>query len=370
MATRALFAAVLFLMGLGGDPLHAACPSGPSKFFTVSGQVKNPTSFDLPKLQQFAPQLHVKWGTLDYSEASFAGALLWDVLNRPPVGGILANPTVKNDVLRKVVVVTGIDCKQTVFSVGELDPSFGGNPVMIAYAEGGQLLDKDGFARIVGEARTPLTGSAEAGVEGRRSIASIASIAVADAVAPVMGLGGDPLHAACPSGPSKSFTVSGQVKNPTSFDLPKLQQFDPQVHAGSGPTVEAVISFTGGKLQQSATQVKGSAVSFTGANLWDLLNKLPVGGIITNPKVENDVLRKVVVVTGTDCDQTVFSAGELVLGREPMIAYAADDQPLGKDGFARIVLSGETGSSVLAGAETKGRSVSNISSIVVGDAAR
>src|SRR6202040_2995021 len=101
----------------------------------------------------------------------------------------------------------------------------------------------------------------------------MATRALFAAVLFLMGLGGDPLHAACPSGPSKFFTVSGQVKNPTSFDLPKLQQFDPQVHAMSGPTVEAFISFTGGKLQQSATQVKGSAVSFTGANLWDLLNK-------------------------------------------------------------------------------------------------
>jgi hypothetical protein len=54
MAARALFT-VLFLMSLGGASLHAASPGGSSKFFTVSGQVKNPTGFDLRKLQQFAP---------------------------------------------------------------------------------------------------------------------------------------------------------------------------------------------------------------------------------------------------------------------------------------------------------------------------
>ncbi len=327
--------------------------------------MKNPTGFDLPRLQQFAPQLHVKVGTLD-SEASFAGALLWDVLIRPPVGGILTNPKVKNDILRKVVVVTGTDCHQTVFSAGELDPSFGGSPIMVAYAGGGQLLGEDGFARIVGEASTPLTGSAKAGVEGRRSVASIASIVVADAAMPLIGLGGAPRHAACPGGPSKFFTVSGQVKNPTRFDLRKLQQFDPTAHLMSGPAFH--LSFTGGKLQWTP-QANGPVVSFTGAPLWDLLNKPPVGGILANPKVKDDILRKVVVVIGTDCSQTVFSAGELVLGREPVVAYAAGDQPLDKDGFARIVLSGETGSSVLAGDETRGRSVSNISSIVVGDAA-
>jgi hypothetical protein len=44
----------------------------------------------------------------------------------------------------------------------------------------------------------------------------------------------------------------------------------------------------------------GSVVSSTGANLWDVLNRPPVGGIRTDPKVKNDILRKVVVVTGAD----------------------------------------------------------------------
>jgi hypothetical protein len=101
-----------------------------------------------------------------------------------------------------------------------------------------------------------------------------------------------PLHSACPGGKSKFFTVSGQMKNPTSFDLRQLQQFAPLAHAMSGPTVGAVLSFADGKLQQLTRQVKGWVVSFTGADLWDLLNNAPVGGIRINPKVKNDILRK------------------------------------------------------------------------------
>jgi hypothetical protein len=36
-----------------------------------------------------------------------------------------------------------------VFGAGEIDPSFGGSQIMVAYATGGASLGTDGFARIV-----------------------------------------------------------------------------------------------------------------------------------------------------------------------------------------------------------------------------
>jgi hypothetical protein len=80
---------------------------------------------------------------------SFTGVLLWDLLNSPPVGGITTNPKIKNDILHKVVVVTGSDCYQSVFGAGEIAPSFGGSQIMVAYASGGAPLGTAGFARIV-----------------------------------------------------------------------------------------------------------------------------------------------------------------------------------------------------------------------------
>jgi hypothetical protein len=150
MAIRALLAA-LALVSLGSFPLQAACPGGVSKTFTVSGQVNKSAVFNLRRLEQFAPaQENVTYVAMgNVVTEAFTGTLLWDLLNDPPVGGIVTNPKVKNDILRKVVIVTGTDCYQSVFGAGEIDPSFGGSQIMVAYATGGHSLGSDGFARIV-----------------------------------------------------------------------------------------------------------------------------------------------------------------------------------------------------------------------------
>ena len=99
------------------------------------------------------------------------GALLWDLLNNSPVNGIVANPNIKNDILHKVVIVTGTDCYQSVFGAGEFDPFFGGSQIMVAYATGGQSLGTAGFARIV------VPGDKAGG----RFVSNIANIEVRDA---------------------------------------------------------------------------------------------------------------------------------------------------------------------------------------------
>src|SRR5215472_272084 len=105
--TRVLSVALL-LIGVATSSLQAACPGGVSKSFTVSGQVKKAAIFNLNRLQRFDPaQENVTYFAMGsvVSEA-FTGALLWDVLNDPPVGGIVTNLNVKNDILHKVVIVT------------------------------------------------------------------------------------------------------------------------------------------------------------------------------------------------------------------------------------------------------------------------
>jgi len=169
---RALFAA-LCLIGLANSPLHAACPGGVSNSFTVSGEVKKPAVFNLNKLEQFAPaQANVTYFAAgSVVTESFTGVLLWDLLNNSPVGGIVTDPTVKNDILHKIVIVTGTDCYQSVFSAGEFDPFFGGSQIMVAYATGGQSLGSAGFARIV----------APGDKAGGRFVSNIANIDVEDA---------------------------------------------------------------------------------------------------------------------------------------------------------------------------------------------
>ena len=150
MMTRS-FSAVLLLIGIASSPLEAACPGGASTSFTVTGEVTNKTVFDLSALQQFPPaQANVTYFAAgSVVTESFTGALLWDLLNNAPVGGIVTNPNIKNDILHKVVIVTGTDCYQSVFGAGEFDPFFGDSQIMVVYATGGQPLGNQGFARIV-----------------------------------------------------------------------------------------------------------------------------------------------------------------------------------------------------------------------------
>jgi hypothetical protein len=172
MMTRSL-SAVLLLIGVGSSPLQAACPGGVSTSFAISGEVTNRTTFDLNELEQFPPaQANVTYFAAgSVVTQSFTGVLLWDLLNNSPVNGIVTNPNIKNDILHKVVIVTGTDCYQSVFGAGEFDPFFGGSQILVAYATGGQSLGNDGFARIV------VPGDKAGG----RFVSNIAKIEVRDA---------------------------------------------------------------------------------------------------------------------------------------------------------------------------------------------
>jgi hypothetical protein len=143
--------ALLLIVVGGGSPVQAACPGGVSTYFKVSGDVTNRAVFDLNKLEQFPPaQANVTYFAAgSVVTESFTGVLLWDLLNNSPVNGIVTDPNTKNDILHKVVIVTGTDCYQSVFGAGEFDPFFGGSQIMVAYATGGQSLGSAGFARIV-----------------------------------------------------------------------------------------------------------------------------------------------------------------------------------------------------------------------------
>jgi hypothetical protein len=173
MIARVLFAAIV-LAGFAGAPVHAAtCGGGVSKSFTVTGRVAHHAVVNLTQLKKY-PQAeenvtYVAMGSV--VSQSFTGVLLWDLLNNTPVGGIVASPKVKNDILHKVIVVTGTDCYQSVFGAGEFDPFFGGSQIMVAYAADGKSLGADGFARIV------VPGDKAGG----RFVSNIANIQVLDA---------------------------------------------------------------------------------------------------------------------------------------------------------------------------------------------
>jgi hypothetical protein len=114
---------------------------GASTSFSVSGAVTGAMTFDLAALQEL-PAVQRTVGSATYTGVSF-----WDLLNTTV--GLSLDPAVKNDVINMYVVATGSDGYKAAFSLGELNPAFGNQPDIIAYAVDGAPLTDNGFARIV-----------------------------------------------------------------------------------------------------------------------------------------------------------------------------------------------------------------------------
>lgn len=133
---------------VGTGPSVAGTGGGATSQFTVRGAVATPVAFTLAALE--ALPAHTE--SVSYLAGStpvshtYTGALLWDVLNS---AGILTDPTIKNDILRKLVVAAGSDGYDVDLSLGEIDPTFGNEPILVAYSDEDGLLTGDGFARLV-----------------------------------------------------------------------------------------------------------------------------------------------------------------------------------------------------------------------------
>jgi hypothetical protein len=135
---------------VGEAPVPAKGPGGMSTQFTLSG-VKTPGVYTLSSLETLpAVQL-----TATYTAGgnpvtdTYTGISLWTLLND---AGLITDPNIKNDVLRQYVEAIGSDGYAAIFSLGEIDPMFGGQEDLVAYAdELGQLGPdgEDGFARMV-----------------------------------------------------------------------------------------------------------------------------------------------------------------------------------------------------------------------------
>lgn len=291
--------------------------AGPSTEFALTGgAIVDPATYRLADLQA----LPAITQTVSYTAGgvpqtrTYTGASLWGIMS---AAGIVNNPAVNNDVLNKYVLATGSDGYKTVFSLGELNPVFGNRPDLVAYAEtnGGVSapLGADGFARI----------TSPGDVRGGRYVSNLVSLDVRSAGSTYAASGG---------GPSTRFTVSGDVLRPGSFDLAALQAL---------PTVTRTVG----------------GVGYTGVSFWDVLNTTV--GLSLNPAVNNDVLGKYVVATGSDGYKVAFSLGELNpnFGNQPdLIAYDADGAGLGSAGFARLVVPND---------DRRGRWVSNLVNLEV-----
>ncbi len=298
--------------------------------FTVTGDVTAPANYNNSTLSALPPTTE----TVTYQTGggpqtgTFTGPTLWSLLNT--VGLQSPPPPVKNGVLLQYVVATGSDGYSAVFSMGELNPNFGGsNPqVLVANQEGAPPapLGSTGFARIV----------AAKDNFGGRYVSNLDNLRVGTA----------PVRQSEGGGVTSQFSLSGAVKTPGSYTLSTLEGL---------PATTQTVTYLASGTSVTAT--------FTGVSLWTLLTD---AGIVTNPAVKNDILNYYVEATGSDGYSAIFSMGELdpMFGGSTispdMIAYDEMGNPfLGSDGFARVVVPGDS---------RGGRYVSNLVSLVVIDA--
>lgn len=293
----------------------------------VGGELADPAIYRIGELRD----LPAVTQTVTYTSGgvpvtdTYTGVLLSDLI--ADAGGVTTAPAVRNDVLSHVVIATGSDGYRAVFSLGEIDPRFGGEPIAVAYDDtAGQLswFEEDGRARMV------VPGDAAGG----RYVSDLVSLTVEAGLEFVPGAGGV----------STDFMLGGAVTAPAAFDEADLAALD---------ALTLTVTYTA-----AGTPVTNT---YAGVLLWDLLTD---ADIMTDPVIRNDILGLYVVATGSDGYRAAFSLGELdprFGGEQVLVAY--DDSlgqlaPGGSDGFARVVVPGDA-----AG----GRYVSNLVSLEVFD---
>lgn len=154
-------------------PTNPSRGGGPSSSFKLSGLVQRPTTYDAASLAAlpFMTEAVTYTSAGQSVSASFTGVSLWDLLE---TAGLVTDPAIKNDELRQYVLATGSDGYEATFSLGELDPRFGGSdamPDLVAFAENGGGLGADGFARLV------VPGD----VAGGRYVSNLVSLQILDA---------------------------------------------------------------------------------------------------------------------------------------------------------------------------------------------
>jgi hypothetical protein len=292
----------------------------------ISGEVGDPGIYNLPETTPVTSE------SVTYQAAgvpvsdSYTGTTLWNLL--ADAGGVTTT-TAKNDILSKYVIATGADGYQAVFSLGEIDPMFGNQPVLVAYADtAGQLGPNasDGLARLV----------VPHDIAGGRYVSDLVSLQVKSLPEP--GPTGN-------GGISPQATLSGAVADPmivTPETLAALHQsttVKATYLAGATPTTDV----------------------YRGVSLWNLIQD---AGLLTDPAIKNDLLGFAVVATGSDGYRAVISLGEIAptFGNQPDLVAYRDAQgqlgPTGSDGALRLVVPGD---------QAGGRYVSNLVSLQVID---
>ena len=161
-----LFVCSSIAVAVGADSQTASTAAGPeSNGIAITGAVEHPRTLTLADLKREpaitqAVTLKTGHGPLT---GRFTGVSLWDLLQQAVLKTI---GTRRNDVIRRTIIITGSDGYSTVLSAAELDPEFGGEQALLAYAKDGKALAGPGFARLI----LPADKSAGRAISGVTSI--------------------------------------------------------------------------------------------------------------------------------------------------------------------------------------------------------
>ena len=171
-------------------------------------------------------------------------------------------------------------------------------------------------------------------------VRSFATLALVISLVSTGAQAGEP---SCPGGYSNQFRLNGQGQNPARFRLVDLQ------YRPSSPITVSFFSGNSGFVTRS----------YIGVPLIDLLNDAVI--ITDNAAHRNDILRKYVVVRGTDCYEVIIAVADLLSNfghQQVLVAYeTGDGQPLDtSEGMARLIVVND---------KQGGRLVSNITTITV-----
>src|SRR5208283_3959833 len=126
------------LVSLRVETLPEPGPEGPGGIAdqaTLSGAVADPTIITpetLSALHQFTTETATYLAASTPVTDTYTGVSLWTLIQD---AGLLTNPAIKNDLLGFAVVATGSDGYRAIISPGEIDPAFGNQPDLLAYAD-------------------------------------------------------------------------------------------------------------------------------------------------------------------------------------------------------------------------------------------
>ena len=274
--------------------MFVRCAMADSTVLTVSGMVASSSvngtgvgagTYSLAQLGAVGSVV----GTV--TENGNTGIPLWSLLGGNSSGNsdvITSTPSAdnsKNAILRSYILATSVTGTQSLLSLGEIDPFFGGT---------GQVPDFISFSAADGKPQLvfPATGASA------RNVIDLASLQILSAPALPIGAGGT----------SSSFSLSGTTSNAGIYTASNLQSL---------PTVTETVS----------------GDTYTGVAFWNLVG---AGG--------NNELNSYVLAAGTDGYEVLYSLAELdpAFGApQDLIPYAVTAGQFPTDGFARVIVPGD-----------------------------